>query len=165
MSTSVGNGSDGAPALQIRPDDLSGPQIRAMLEEHLQHMRSIGPPESVHALELDELRAPDLSFWCAWRGEQLAGCGALKRLDAGHAEIKSMRTAAAARRSGVAAAMLAHLIEQAKARGLRQLSLETGSMIEFEPARQLYQRFGFVDCEPFADYLPDPASVFMTLRL
>ena len=165
MSTSVGNGSDGAPALQIRPDDLSGPQIRAMLEEHLQHMRSIGPPESVHALELDELRAPDLSFWCAWRGEQLAGCGALKRLDAGHAEIKSMRTAAAARRSGVAAAMLAHLIEQAKARGLRQLSLETGSMIEFEPARQLYQRFGFDYCEPFADYLPDPASVFMTLRL
>ena len=165
MSTSVGNGSDGAPALQIRPDDLSGPQIRAMLEEHLQHMRSIGPPESVHALELDELRAPDISFWCAWRGEQLAGCGALKRLDAGHAEIKSMRTAAAARRSGVAAAMLAHLIEQAKARGLRRLSLETGSQPEFAPARALYRRFGFAPCGPFGGYAEDPCSTFMTRTL
>lgn len=151
--------------LHIRCDDLSGAAIRALLDEHLQHMRSIGPPESVHALELDELRGPDISFWCAWRGDRLAGCGALKQLDAGHAEIKSMRTAVDARRGGVGAAMLAHLIEIARARGLRRLSLETGSMVEFEPARRLYERFGFTYCEPFADYVPDPASVFMTRRL
>lgn len=150
---------------EIRIDDLRGPEIRALLEEHLRHMHELSPPESVHALDLDALRRPEITFWTVWSGAELLGCGALKELDATHGEVKSMRTAAQRRRSGVARAVLAHLIGVARARGYARLSLETGSMPAFEPARRLYAAFGFTDCGPFADYAPDPNSVFMTRTL
>jgi putative acetyltransferase len=151
--------------MQIRRDDLSGAAIRALLGEHLASMRRISPPESVHALDVDRLRRPEITFFTAWRDGELAGCGALKALDATHGEVKSMRTAAAHRRRGVARALLEHIVAEARARGYARLSLETGSMSAFEPARTLYARYGFVRCEPFAAYGPDPNSVFMTLPL
>lgn len=127
-------------------------------------MRAISPPESVHALDLDGLRRPEITFWTAWSGNALLGCGALKELSPDHGEVKSMRTARAHRRSGVARAMLAHIVAEARRRGYERLSLETGSMAEFAPARSLYERFGFRYCEPFAGYVDDPNSVFMTRR-
>jgi len=151
--------------MDIRPDDLSGDAIRALLAEHLRSMHEISPPESVHALDLDGLRAPDVTFWSAWADGELLGCGALKELDAGHGEIKSMRTADAHLRRGVAAAMLRHLLAEARRRGYARVSLETGSQPPFEPARRLYASFGFVPCGPFAGYAEDPNSVFMTLEL
>lgn len=151
--------------VQIRLDDLTSPVIHALLEEHLQDMRRISPPESVHALDLGALRRPEISFWTAWSGSDLLGCGALKALDATHGEIKSMRTPAAHRRTGAGRAMLAYIIEEARRRGMRRLSLETGSQPDFEPARRLYASFGFATCGPFADYVEDPYSVFMTRAL
>lgn len=155
---------DRAP-LQIRVDDLRGPEIQALLEEHLAHMRSISPPESVHALDLDALRQPWITFWTAWSGARLLGCGALKEIDSGHGEIKSMRTADAHRRSGVARAVLAHIVAEARRRGYARLSLETGSEPPFAPARRLYASFGFAVCPPFEGYVEDPNSVFMTRTL
>lgn len=149
----------------IRLDDLRGPEIAALLQEHLDDMYRTSPPESVHALDLNKLRLPDIQFWTLWDDEHLAGCGALKTLDAGHGEIKSMRTANAYRRRGVAAQLLKHIIASAHAQGLQRLSLETGSMAFFAPARALYRRFSFEDCAPFADYVDDPNSVFMTRLL
>ncbi|WP_327037118.1 GNAT family N-acetyltransferase [Lysobacter sp. Root559] len=137
----------------------------ALLREHLQGMARLSPPESIHALDLDGLRRPGIGFWSAWQDGQLLGCGALKQLDPEHGEIKSMRTAARHLRKGVAAAMLDHLIDEAGRRAYRRLSLETGSMDGFEPARRLYTRFGFDPCGPFADYVDDPNSVFMTKHL
>ncbi len=151
--------------LTIRVDDLDGPEIHALLAEHLRNMHRISPSGSVHALDLDGLRDPRITFWSAWSGDALLGCGALKRLDADHGEIKSMRTAEAWRRSGVGRAMLAHIVDEARHRGYRRLSLETGSQPEFAAAHRLYADFGFVSCPPFADYRPDPHSVFMTLDL
>ena len=151
--------------MEIRVDDLRGPEIAALLEEHLADMRRISPPESVHALDLEGLRRPEITFWTVWEGGQLLGCGALKELGRTHGEIKSMRTARAHRRKGVAAAVLAHLVTEARRRGYVRLSLETGSMPEFEPARRMYANFGFEPCGPFADYGPDPNSTFMTLAL
>lgn len=127
-------------------------------------MRAISPPESVHALDLDGLRRPEITFWTAWSGAALLGCGALKELSPDHGEVKSMRTARAHRRGGVARAMLAHIVAEARRRGYERLSLETGSMAEFAPARALYERFGFGYCGPFAGYVDDPNSVFMTRR-
>ena len=147
--------------MHIRQDDLTGSEIHALLEEHLQHMRAVSPPESVHALDLAKLRQPAITFWTVWSGDSLMGCGALKQLNATHGEIKSMRTAQAHRRSGVARAMLTHIIEEAQRRGYARLSLETGSQDAFEPARQLYARFGFVPCPPFEGYTDDPNSFFM----
>jgi putative acetyltransferase len=149
----------------IRPDDLTGPEIRALLEEHLRNMHEISPPESVHALDLAALRRPEITFWTAWDADGLLGCGALKQLDGKHGEIKSMRTAGAQRRRGVARAMLAHIVDEAHRRGYSRLSLETGSQPAFAPARALYGSFGFADCGPFAGYGPDPNSVFMTRLL
>jgi len=149
--------------MEIRRDDLTGPEIRALLEEHLSNMRQISPPESTHALPIEGLRKPDVTFWSAWENGELLGCGALKELDAEHGEIKSMRTSTGHRRKGVAGAILEHIIGEAKRRGYRQLSLETGSMEAFEPARQLYARGGFSFCGPFGDYTDDPNSVFMTM--
>ncbi len=122
----------------------------------------VSPPESVHALDLEGLRKPEVTFWSIWDGTELAGCGALKELDAEHAEIKSMRTAYAYQRKGIASRMLQHLIEEARGRGYRRLSLETSSMEYFEPARRLYALFEFVRCGPFAPYTEDPNSMFMT---
>jgi len=151
--------------MQIRVDDLSGDEVRALLSEHLHDMHSISPPESVHALDLDGLRRPEVSFFSAWSGSELLGCGALKELDATHGEIKSMRTTMTRRRSGVGRAMLEHIIAAARARAYARLSLETGSMEAFAPARRLYERFGFTYCAPFAGYVEDPNSAFMTLAL
>lgn len=148
--------------MKIVLDDLSGPAVQMLLHEHLQHMRSMSPPESTHALDLDGLRRPEISFWSAWHDGALMGCGALKQLTPDHGEIKSMRTAQAFRRQGVARRLLDHIIDQARLRGLKRLSLETGSMASFEPARQLYRSRGFVPCAPFASYVEDPNSVFMT---
>ena len=151
--------------MEIRIDDLRGAEIARLLEQHLQDMRRVSPPESVHALDLDGLRVPEITFWTVWDGTALAGCGALKELDPNHGEIKSMRTAPEFRNQGVASLMLRHLIEQARNRRYTRLSLETGSMAFFEPARRLYRRFGFENCGPFSDYTNDPNSVFMTKQL
>ena len=146
-------------------DDLSGPQIREFLEEHVRQMRSITPLESKHALDLDALRQPGITFWSVMDGATLVGCGAIKRLDASHAEVKSMRSAPARQRSGIASLLLGHIIAEATRMGFTRLSLETGSTGFFRPARSLYAKFGFEYCGPFADYRPDPNSVFMTRTL
>jgi putative acetyltransferase len=151
--------------LDIRLDDLRGAEVAALLQEHLQDMALHSPPESIHALDLDKLRQPDITFWTVWQGGELLGCGAIRELDALHAEIKSMRTSRQHRRKGVAAVMLQHILGEAARRGYSRLSIETGSAGAFEPARQLYTRFGFRPCGPFADYINDPHSVFMTLEL
>jgi putative acetyltransferase len=151
--------------MDIRVDDLSGPEIRDLLQEHLRNAALHSPPESVHALDLERLRKPDITFWSVWHASQLLGCGALKELDARHGEIKSMRTATAHLRKGVAARLMRHILEESRRRSYRRLSLETGSMAAFAPARSLYTRFGFQPCGPFADYVEDPYSVFMTREL
>lgn len=151
--------------MEIAVDDLSGPRIAAFLREHVEQLRAISPPESKHALDLDGLRAPEVTVWSVTDGGALVGCGALKRLDAEHAELKSMRTASARTRGGIASLLLAHIITEARRARFTRLSLETGSAEFFLPARNLYAKFGFVGCEPFADYRPDPNSVFMTLVL
>lgn len=152
-------------AFLIRKDDLKGPEIAVLLRAHLDHAARHSPPESIHALDLDRLRAPEITFWSMWLGGELVGCGALKELAADHGEIKSMHTAAAHRGKGVAARLLAHILEEAKARSYRRVSLETGTMEGFAPARALYSRFGFRLCPPFAPYREDPNSVCMTLEL
>ena len=150
---------------EIKLDDLTGPKIAELLEDHLREMHEHSPPESVHALDLDTLRKPEITFWSIWSGEVLVGCGALKELSPKHAEIKSMRTSSNYARQGVGARMLRHLMHEAEARGYRRLSLETGSMAYFDPARAFYRAFGFQICGPFAQYCEDPNSVFMTKEL
>jgi putative acetyltransferase len=149
----------------IRVDDLTAPEVHALLDEHLRNMHEITPPESVHALDLTGLRAPEITFWTAWSRGALLGCGALKEHDPTHGEVKSMRTAAAHRRRGVGRGLLSHIIAEARARGYTRLSLETGAMEAFAPARRLYESFGFTCCAPFADYADDPNSVFMSRAL
>lgn len=151
--------------MEIKIDDLTGPEVAELLREHLRGMALHSPPESIHALDLEGLRRPDITFWGAWEGSELLGCGALKELETGHGEIKSMRTAAVHLRKGVAVRLLEHILGAAARRGYRRLSLETGSMAAFEPARKLYTRFGFRYCGPFADYREDPNSVFMSREL
>jgi putative acetyltransferase len=152
-------------SMKIKIDDLKGPEIAALLEEHLQSMFLHSPPESVHALDIEALRQPEITFWTVWENGELLGCGALKELDSQHAEIKSMRTSSPHLRKGVGQHLLKHILEEARHRGYNRLSLETGSMEVFEPARQLYVKFGFTYCEPFAEYVEDPNSVFMTKEL
>ncbi|MCF8468267.1 MAG: GNAT family N-acetyltransferase [Sneathiella sp.] len=152
-------------ALLIRPDDVRSEDVIALLGAHLALMRSLSPPESVHALDLDGLRAGNITFWRADRDGELMGCGALKALDASSGEIKSMHTAAAHRGKGIAALLLEHVIGEARRRGYQRLLLETGSQPGFQPARSLYARYGFNECGPFADYTDDPNSYFMTLQL
>jgi putative acetyltransferase len=152
-------------SLVIVPDDLSGLAVRELLTEHLADMHATSPPESVHALDFDGLRDPAVTFYAAWIGDDLMGCGALKEFEDGHAEIKSMRTSAHARGRGVGAEILAFLVAEATRRGLARISLETGVEPYFAPARRMYQRQGFVECPPFGSYRPDPNSVFMTRTL
>jgi putative acetyltransferase len=152
--------------LTIKVDDLSGPQVQDLLRQHLEFCRSQSPPHSVHALDIDALRnRQGLVFWAAWQGATAAGCIALQELDAGHGEIKSMHTLRSMRGAGVARALVEHLLAEARVRGYVRLSLETGSMVGFAPARRLYESFGFVTCPPFGSYVEDPNSVFMTLEL
>jgi putative acetyltransferase len=151
--------------MDIRVDDLSGPEIAALLAEHLRSMYLHSPPESVHALDIERLRAPDITMWSVWEERELLGCGALKELDRDHGEVKSMRTATRHLRKGVASALMRHMLGEARRRNYRRLSLETGSMAAFAPARELYRRFGFETCGPFGEYSEDPNSVFMTREL
>lgn len=151
--------------MEIRIDDLCGVAIAALLQAHLDEMYAHSPPESVHALDLDALRHPSITFWTAYEGEELMGCGALKQLTATHAELKSMRTAAGHTRKGVARALLRHIEAAARARGIRHISLETGPHAPFAAAQKLYRSEGFVECGPFADYVLDPYSLFMTKAL
>jgi putative acetyltransferase len=151
--------------VDIRIDDLSDPRIAVLLQEHLDDMYRTSPPESVHALDLSGLKKPEITFWSVWNADELVGCGALKHLDAEHAELKSMRTPNAHRRKGIGKIILEHILKEARQRGFRRMSLETGSMEFFEPARRLYASYGFVPCKPFADYWDDPNSYFMTRTL
>lgn len=150
---------------QIRPDDLSSPAVHDLLAAHLAHMHSQTPAESVHALGLEQLQGADTAVYTAWDGPSLAGMGALVRLNANDGEIKSMRTADAARGKGAGRALLRHLIDAASAQGMTDLWLETGVEDGFVAARNLYLSEGFVECDPFGSYTDDPLSVFMTRRL
>jgi len=151
--------------IDIRIDDLRGPEIAALLEAHLDHMRSISPPESVHALDLDALRTPDITFWTMWHKDVLIGCGALRELGPLHGEIKSMHTVGTLRGKGLGRRMLKHIVDAAMRRGYRRLSLETGATDDFIAARGLYAAFGFVTCPPFGSYTLDPFSTCMTYEL
>ncbi|MBU0912251.1 MAG: GNAT family N-acetyltransferase [Gammaproteobacteria bacterium] len=151
--------------MRIQPDDLTGPEIAALLQEHLNDMNAVSPPESKHALDLTGLQAENISFWTLWQQHQLAGCVALKQLNNRQGEIKSMRSASAFRGQGLGKVLLQHVISEAKSRGYQQLYLETGAMDYFAPARFLYRSFGFELCGPFAQYKEDPNSVFMLLQL
>jgi putative acetyltransferase len=151
--------------MRIEIDDLTRPEVLALLNEHLSNMYELSPPESVHALDVSKLRSPGITFWTVWENEALMGCGALKELTPRHGEIKSMRTPAAHRRTGAARAMLAHILAEAKRRKYERLSLETGSSAAFLPAQTLYASAGFTRCDRFGDYPDDPNSVFMTLKL
>lgn len=151
--------------MHIELDDLSRPQVHTLLEEHLSNMYELSPPETVFALDLQKLRASDITFWSAWDGETLMGCGALKELTPKHGEIKSMRTPAAIRGRGAGRLILEHIISVAQSRGYSRLSLETGTHPAFEPAHNLYRSKGFEVSGPFGSYRADPHSVFMELRL
>ena len=148
--------------LTFRVDDLTGEPTRALVRRHLSGMHETSPPESVHALDVEALRAPDVTFWSAWLEGELVGMGALKRLDADRGELKSMRVADPFLGRGFGRAILAHLIAEACARGMRSLWLETGSTEPFVPALRLYESAGFARCGPFDAYVDDPFSVFMT---
>jgi putative acetyltransferase len=151
--------------MRIEQDDLSGAAVQDLLRAHRASMFAHSPPDSVHALDLDGLRQPEITFWSSWEGEALLGCGALKELSPTQAELKSMRTATGHLRKGVAARILAHILEVARGRGYMRLYLETGTAAAFVPARALYERHGVVYCGPFADYVEDPYSVFMVKDL
>jgi len=151
--------------VRIEVDDLSRPAVHALLEEHLADMYATSPLESVHALDLTALTSPSITMWTLWDGDDLLGCVALKEHSPLDAEVKSMRTATAARGRGVATQLLAHLLQEARRRGYKRVSLETGPQDFFASARRLYFRHGFVPCGPFADYRLDEYSVFLTLAL
>ena len=151
--------------MYITIDDLTGEKTIELIQIHLAGMAENSPPESIHALNVAKLKQPNITFYSAWEGDELLGCGALKELSSTHGEIKSMRTAEKHVRKGVARAILQHLVNEAKTRGYKKVSLETGSMDAFLPARNLYKSFGFAYCEPFDQYTDDPNSTFMTLNL
>jgi putative acetyltransferase len=153
------------PHIEIRVDDLAGEAIRALIAFHLDGMHDTSPPESVHALDIDGLRHPSITFWSAWIGGELAGIAALKSIDAERGELKSMRVDDRFRGSGVGRALLRHLIAEARRRGMTSLWLETGSPDDFVPAQRLYESEGFTRCGPFEGYTDDPFSVFMTRAL
>jgi putative acetyltransferase len=151
--------------MQVREEARAGQEIAQLLQQHLEAMQETTPPGSVHALDFEGLQSADMTFWSVWDGDEILGCGALKKIDAGSGEIKSMRTAAEHRRKGVGAAILDRIIEEAIRRDYDRLYLETGSQTEFAPARALYERDGFRYCRPFTCYVDDPNSVFMVKAL
>lgn len=151
--------------LKIKVDDLLGKEIANFLQEHIREMKAVSPPKSKHALDLEGLRKPEVTFWTVWDDSSLVGCGAIKELSTDHAEIKSMRVHNSYRRKGVASKLLQHILKEAELRGYRRISIETGSMSFFEPARNLYAKHGFKNCTPFSIYKKDPNSVFMTKEL
>ncbi len=151
--------------MEVRIDDLRGPEVAALLEHHLVHARTLSPPDTVHALDLEALRACNVTFWTVWDGPMLLGCGALKELASGFGEIKSMHTAREHRGKGVGELLVRHILGVARERGYRRISLETGTHANFLPAHRLYTRFGFEYCDAFADYSITPHNVCMTLEL
>lgn len=151
--------------MDIKIDDLTGSKVAELVRGHLHSMTLISPPESIHALNLEQLQGIEITFWSAWEGNELVGCGALKELDGQHGEIKSMRTSSSHLRKGVAKQLLQHILEEAKRHGYNRVSLETGSSEAFEPAKRLYASFGFGYCKPFSNYIDDPNCVFMTKKL
>jgi putative acetyltransferase len=151
--------------LHFRRDDLTGCEVPALINLHLNGMRACSPICSVHAMPVERLREEDVTFWSTWEGERLAGCGALKQLTPDHGELKSMRTAPDFLRRGIGEGMLLHLMEEARRRGYRRLSLETGRSPPFAAAQALYAKHGFTECGPFGDYEDDPFSLFMTRTL
>ena len=151
--------------MRIEIDDLTRPEILALLNEHLTSMHRLSLPESVHALDVSKLKSPDITFWTAWSGDLLMGCAALKQLTSAHGEVKSMRTPAARRGQGAARCLLEHIVGVARERHYGRLSLETGAQEAFLPAQTLYRSFGFIYCGPFGNYKADPNSVFMSLPL
>ena len=151
--------------MKIIVDDLTSPEIAAFLEEHIEEMREVTPPQSKHALDLPGLQKPEVTFWTMMDGDVIAATGVMKAFDAEHAEVKSMRTRPTLKRQGIATTMLQHIISEARKRGFKRLSLETGSFEFFAPARALYEKNGFGYCGPFGDYEEDPNSVYMTLKL
>lgn len=151
--------------MDIRRGNLSDGRILGLLRYHFDKCHEVTPPGSAHVFDVSRLAAPEIDFWAAWDGEELLGVGAMKPLDATHGEVKSMHTAETARRRGVGSAMLTHIIATSRAKGLKRLSLETGSFGYFEPAVALYKSHGFEECPPFADYKLDPNSVFLTREI
>lgn len=151
--------------MKVVVDDLTGAEVADFLEGHIAEMRAVTPPQSKHALDLEGLRRPEVTFWSAYDGPTLVGTAALLRLGDGHGEIKSMRVAPTHRRLGVASMLLRHVETEARRQGITRLSLETGSFPFFEPARRLYLRHGYAPCGPFADYVEDPNAAFMTKEL
>ncbi len=151
--------------MEIIVDDLQGGEVISLLEEHLADMYATSPPESVHALDVDALKSPQITFFSGWKDGQLMGCVAIKQLDESHVELKSMRTCHHARKAGVASQLLQHALNVSAERGYNRISLETGAEDYFIAARNLYEKFGFNYCEPFASYEPDPNSKFMTCEL
>lgn len=157
--------TNGDASIEIRRDDPALPEITALLREHLALMREVSEPGTVHALDVEALRAPNVSFWSARRGEDVVGCGALAALDATHAEVKSMHVRRNVRRAGIASLVLARILDEARAQGFERVSLETGSTDAFTAARSFYAARGFAPCERFGDYPDHPHSAFMTLTL
>jgi len=148
--------------MKIKLDDLKSKEIIDFLDKHIEEMKSVSPPKSKHALDLEGLRNPAISFWSVWDRNELVGCGALMQLSDTHGEIKSMRSKPDARTKGVASFLLQYILDEAQKMGLKMVSLETGSLPFFNPAHKLYEKFGFKKCEPFADYKHDSNSVFMS---
>jgi len=148
--------------MEIRTDDLNGPEIKALLQRHADEMDAATPAGSCHYLDLDGLRAREISFWSIWDDDCLLGCGALKDFDSKFGEIKSMHVHTSARGQGISNIMLAHIMKEAHRRSYYRLSLETGSMAAFTPARKLYEKYGFEECPPFGDYEEDSNSIYMT---
>jgi len=147
--------------MKIIVDDLSGKEIENFLNEHIEDMKATSPPESKHALDINELRKSEITFWSVYESGNLIGCGALKHVDDYYGEIKSMRIALGSRGKGIASQLLRHILNEAIDRGYDKVCLETGSMSFFDPARRLYTKFGFTECLPFGEYKEDPNSVFM----
>ncbi len=152
-------------SLDFRVDDPRLPHCRTMLEAHLAEMARYSPPESIHALDVEGLCKSNVTFWTGWADERAVACGALLEIDSSHGEIKSMRADERFRGAGYGQLMLQHVMTEARTRGLRRLSLETGSQPEFEPARRLYEKYGFTETGPFGNYRVDPNSVFMTREI
>lgn len=151
--------------MRIEIDDVTRPEVLALLEEHLANMHAITPAEHVFAFDAAKLRTPDVTFWTAWKGDTLVGCAALKELSPAQGELKSMRTPTNLRRTGAGRSLLTHLIDVARSRGYNRLFLETGKQDAFEPARALYRSAGFRECGPFGSYSDNGNSVFMSLAL
>ena len=152
-------------SVSIVLDDLTNSKVVAFLDDHLQHMIKVSPPGCVHALDIEALKKPEITFWSVWERSQLVCCGALKELNSREAELKSMRTAPSHLGRGIASHLLEYVLSEAKRRGYHRISLETGSYDAFKPARNLYEKFGFKYCEPFSGYSKNLNSVFMTVEL